>query len=85
MAYPIFNSEVKVNVIPTMIQATINFQIHPAQTHRSLSRTLWLMTVQLHVLNPFDDQALGYQLPHQITPLILLVVNIVPQVLVFKT
>lgn len=85
MAHPIFNSEVKVNVIPTMIQATINFQIHPALTHRSSSRMLWLMTVQLHVLNPFDDQALDYQLPHQITPLIFLVVSIVPQVLVFKT
>lgn len=78
MALTIPNSEVKVNVILPITQATINFQVHPAQTHRSSSGALWLMTVHLHVLSPSDDQALGYQLQHQIMPFIFLVVNIVP-------
>lgn len=73
-AVTMFNSGVKVNVIPSMAQATVNFRIHSAQTVQEVlelvKNTVADDRVQFHVLSAFeplpespsDDQALGYQL-----------------------
>uniref|UniRef100_A0A8C9DHB6 Peptidase M20 domain containing 1 n=1 Tax=Prolemur simus TaxID=1328070 RepID=A0A8C9DHB6_PROSS len=77
MALTMFNAGIKVNVIPPVAQATINFRIHPAQTVQEVLEFVKDIVaddrVQFHVLNafeplpisPFDDQALGYQLLRQ--------------------
>ncbi|XP_008821523.1 N-fatty-acyl-amino acid synthase/hydrolase PM20D1 [Nannospalax galili] len=76
-ALTMFNAGIKVNVIPPLAQATINFRIHPTQTvHEVLELVKNIVAddrVQLHVLrafdplpiSPSDDQALGYQLLQQ--------------------
>jgi carboxypeptidase PM20D1 len=76
-ALTMFNAGVKVNVIPPVAQASVNFRIHPAQTvHEVLELVKNIVAddrVQLHVLrafdplpiSPSDDKALGYQLLRQ--------------------
>ncbi|XP_006887984.1 PREDICTED: probable carboxypeptidase PM20D1 [Elephantulus edwardii] len=76
-ALTMFNAGVKVNVIPPVAQATINFRIHPAQTVQEVLELVKNIVaddrVQFHVLSAFDplpispsdDQALGYQLLRQ--------------------
>ncbi|KAM4861285.1 N-fatty-acyl-amino acid synthase/hydrolase PM20D1 isoform 1-T1 [Thomomys bottae] len=76
-ALTMFNAGIKVNVIPSMAQATLNFRIHPAQTvHEILELVKNIVAddrVQLHVLrafdppptSPSDNQAFGYQLLRQ--------------------
>ncbi|XP_006834137.1 PREDICTED: probable carboxypeptidase PM20D1 [Chrysochloris asiatica] len=73
-ALTMFNAGVKVNVIPPVAQATINFRIHPAQTVQEVLELVKSIVaddrVQYHVLSAFDplpispsdDSALGYQL-----------------------
>lgn len=73
-AVTMFNSGIKVNVIPSVAQATVNFRIHPTQTIQEVLELVKNIVaddrVQFHVLNAFDplpdsptdDQALGYQL-----------------------
>lgn len=74
VAPTMFHAGIKVNVIPPVAQAIINFRIHPAQTvHEVLELTKNIVAddrVQFRVLrafdpspvSPTDDQALGYQL-----------------------
>lgn len=76
-ALTIFNAGVKVNVIPPLAQATINFRIHPSQTVREVLEFVKNIVaddrVQLHVLrsfeplpfSPSDAKATGYQLLQQ--------------------
>lgn len=76
-ALTMFNAGIKVNVIPPLAQATVNFRIHPSQTvHEVVERVQNIVAddrVQLHVLrsfeplpvSPSDDQAMGYQLLQQ--------------------
>ncbi|XP_047632927.1 N-fatty-acyl-amino acid synthase/hydrolase PM20D1 isoform X2 [Phacochoerus africanus] len=76
-ALTMFNSGIKVNVIPAVAQAIVNFRIHPAQTVQEVLKLAKDIVaddrVQFHVLNAFDpspispsdDQALGYQLLRQ--------------------
>ncbi|XP_008578697.1 PREDICTED: probable carboxypeptidase PM20D1 [Galeopterus variegatus] len=77
IALTMFNAGVKVNVIPSTAQATMNIRIHPAQTVQEVLELVKNIVaddrVQFHVLSAFDslpvspsdDQALGYQLLHQ--------------------
>ncbi|XP_029394549.1 N-fatty-acyl-amino acid synthase/hydrolase PM20D1 [Mus pahari] len=79
----------RVNVIPPLAQATINFRIHPSQTvHEVLEfvkNTVADDRVQLHVLrsfeplptSPSDDQAMGYQLLQETIRSVFPEVNIV--------
>lgn len=72
-----FNAGIKMNVIPPVAEATINFRIHPAQTVEEVLELVKDIVaderVQLEVLSafnplpvsPWDDQALGYQLLRQ--------------------
>nr|XP_017499059.2 N-fatty-acyl-amino acid synthase/hydrolase PM20D1 isoform X1 [Manis javanica]XP_036871234.1 N-fatty-acyl-amino acid synthase/hydrolase PM20D1 isoform X2 [Manis javanica] len=88
-ALTMFNAGLKVNVIPPVAQATINFRIHPEQTVREVLELVKNIVaddrVQLHVLDafdplpisPFDDQALGYQLLRQTIQSVFPEVNIV--------
>ncbi|KAM5201947.1 N-fatty-acyl-amino acid synthase/hydrolase PM20D1 isoform 3-T3 [Hipposideros larvatus] len=88
-AITMFNSGVKVNVIPSVAQATVNFRIHPAQTVQEVlelvKNTVADDRVQFHVLNaheplpdsPSDDQALGYQLLLQTLQSVFPEINIV--------
>ncbi|XP_007523184.1 N-fatty-acyl-amino acid synthase/hydrolase PM20D1 [Erinaceus europaeus] len=76
-ALTMFSAGVKVNVIPPVAQATINFRIHPDQTVKEVLEFVKKVVaderVKMHVLNSFeplpvspsDDQALGYQLLRQ--------------------
>ncbi|XP_004610123.2 N-fatty-acyl-amino acid synthase/hydrolase PM20D1 [Sorex araneus] len=76
-ALTMFNAGVKVNVIPPVAQATINFRIHQAQTVQEVLEFVKNVVaderVQMHVLSAFeplpvspsDDQALGYHLLRQ--------------------
>ncbi|XP_003474718.1 N-fatty-acyl-amino acid synthase/hydrolase PM20D1 [Cavia porcellus] len=88
-AVTMFHAGVKVNVIPPVAQAIVNFRIHPAQT---VSEVLELTKnivaddrVQFEVLrafdplpiSPSDDQALGYQLLRQTILSVFPEVNIV--------
>ncbi|KAL2770957.1 N-fatty-acyl-amino acid synthase/hydrolase PM20D1 precursor [Daubentonia madagascariensis] len=89
MALTMFNAGVKVNVIPPVAQATINFRIHPAQTVQEVLELVKNIVaddrVQFHVLSAFDplplspsdDQALGYQLLRQTIQSVFPEVNIV--------
>ncbi|XP_019505124.1 PREDICTED: N-fatty-acyl-amino acid synthase/hydrolase PM20D1 isoform X2 [Hipposideros armiger] len=88
-AVTMFNSGVKVNVIPSVAQATVNFRIHPSQTVQEVlelvKNTVADDRVQFHVLNaheplpdsPSDDQALGYQLLLQTLQSVFPEINIV--------
>ncbi|XP_008062202.1 N-fatty-acyl-amino acid synthase/hydrolase PM20D1 [Carlito syrichta] len=97
-ALTMFNAGVKVNVIPPVAQATVNFRIHPSQTVQEvLELTKNIVAddrVQFHVLdafNPlpvssFDDQALGYQLLRQTIQSIFPEVNtVVPGICIANT
>ncbi|CAK6439721.1 unnamed protein product [Pipistrellus nathusii] len=76
-AVTMFNAGIKVNVIPPVARATVNFRIHPAQTVQEVIKLAKDIVVddrvQYHVLeaveplpvSPFDDRALGYQLIRQ--------------------
>ncbi|XP_016070684.1 PREDICTED: probable carboxypeptidase PM20D1 [Miniopterus natalensis] len=76
-AVTMFEAGVKVNVIPPLAQATVNFRIHPTQTTQEVLKLAKDIVaddrVQFHVLDatepmpvsPSDDQALGYQLIRQ--------------------
>ncbi|XP_045039385.2 N-fatty-acyl-amino acid synthase/hydrolase PM20D1 isoform X2 [Desmodus rotundus] len=76
-AVTVFHAGVKVNVIPPLAQAIVNFRIHPAQTGQEVLELAKNIVaddrVQFHVLDifdplpasPSDDQALGYQLIRQ--------------------
>lgn len=76
-ALTMFNAGVKVNVIPPVAEATINFRIHSKQTVQEVldfvRKVVADERVKLHVLNsfeplpisPWDDQALGYQVLRQ--------------------
>lgn len=88
-ALTMFHAGVKVNIIPPVAQAIINFRIHPAQTvHEVLELAKNIVAddrVQFHVLrafdplpvSPSDDQALGYQLLRQTIQSIFPKINIV--------
>nr|XP_019774054.2 N-fatty-acyl-amino acid synthase/hydrolase PM20D1 isoform X3 [Tursiops truncatus] len=88
-ALTMFNAGVKVNVIPPVAQATVNFRIHPAQTVQEVLKLAKDIVaddrIQFHVLNAFDplpvspsdDQALGYQLLRQTIQSVFPEVNIV--------
>uniref|UniRef100_A0A8D2BZ71 N-fatty-acyl-amino acid synthase/hydrolase PM20D1 n=1 Tax=Sus scrofa TaxID=9823 RepID=A0A8D2BZ71_PIG len=88
-ALTMFNSGIKVNVIPAVAQAIVNFRIHPAQTVQEVLKLAKDIVaddrVQFHVLNAFDpspispsdDQALGYQLLRQTIQSVFPEVNIV--------
>ncbi|CAO2636839.1 N-fatty-acyl-amino acid synthase/hydrolase PM20D1 [Lemmus lemmus] len=88
-ALTIFNAGVKVNVIPPLAQATINFRIHPSQTVREVLELAKKIVaddrVQLHVLrsfeplpiSPSDANAIGYQLLQQTIRSVFPEVNIV--------
>ncbi|PNJ53281.1 PM20D1 isoform 3 [Pongo abelii] len=87
-ALTIFKAGVKVNVIPPVAQATVNFRIHPGQTVQEvLELTKNIVAdnrVQFHVLSAFDplpvspsdDKALGYQLLRQTVQSVFPEVNI---------
>lgn len=76
-AVTMFKAGIKVNVIPSVAQATVNFRIHPAQTVQQVLELVKNIVaddrVQFHVLNavdplpnsPSDSQAFGYQLLRQ--------------------
>uniref|UniRef100_A0A8D1E2B5 Peptidase M20 dimerisation domain-containing protein n=1 Tax=Sus scrofa TaxID=9823 RepID=A0A8D1E2B5_PIG len=84
-----FQSGLKVNVIPAVAQAIVNFRIHPAQTVQEVLKLAKDIVaddrVQFHVLNafdpppisPYDDQALGYQLLRQTIQSVFPEINIV--------
>lgn len=88
-AVTMFNAGVKVNVIPSVAQATVNFRIHPAQTVQEVLELVKNIVaddrVQFHVLeafeplpvSPSDDQALGYQLLRQTIQSVFPEINIV--------
>uniref|UniRef100_A0A8D0ZJQ7 Peptidase M20 dimerisation domain-containing protein n=1 Tax=Sus scrofa TaxID=9823 RepID=A0A8D0ZJQ7_PIG len=88
-ALTMFNSGIKVNVIPAVAQAIVNFRIHPAQTVQEVLKLAKDIVaddrVQFHVLNAFDpspispsdDQALGYQLLRQTIQSVFPEINIV--------
>lgn len=88
-AVTMFNAGIKVNVIPPVAQATVNFRIHPAQTVQEVLKLTKDIVmddrVQFHVLesveplpvSPFDDQALGYQLIRQTIQSVFPEINIV--------
>ncbi|XP_067585318.1 N-fatty-acyl-amino acid synthase/hydrolase PM20D1 [Pseudorca crassidens] len=88
-ALTMFNAGVKVNIIPPVAQATVNFRIHPAQTVQEVLKLAKDIVaddrIQFHVLNAFDplpvspsdDQALGYQLLRQTIQSVFPEVNIV--------
>uniref|UniRef100_A0A8C5K8B8 N-fatty-acyl-amino acid synthase/hydrolase PM20D1 n=1 Tax=Jaculus jaculus TaxID=51337 RepID=A0A8C5K8B8_JACJA len=88
-ALTMFHAGIKVNVIPPLARAIINFRIHPAQTvHEVLELVKNIVAddrVQFHVLrafdplpiSPSDDQALGYQLLRQTIQSVFPEVNIV--------
>ncbi|XP_070330691.1 N-fatty-acyl-amino acid synthase/hydrolase PM20D1 isoform X1 [Odocoileus virginianus] len=88
-ALTMFNAGVKVNVIPPVAEAIINFRIHPAQTVQEVLKLAKDIVaddrVQFHVLDAFDplpvspsdDQALGYQLLRQTIQSVFPEVNIV--------
>uniref|UniRef100_A0A287BLQ4 N-fatty-acyl-amino acid synthase/hydrolase PM20D1 n=1 Tax=Sus scrofa TaxID=9823 RepID=A0A287BLQ4_PIG len=88
-ALTMFNSGIKVNVIPAVAQAIVDFRIHPAQTVQEVLKLAKDIVaddrVQFHVLNafdpppisPYDDQALGYQLLRQTIQSVFPEVNIV--------
>uniref|UniRef100_A0A8D1CPT0 Peptidase M20 dimerisation domain-containing protein n=1 Tax=Sus scrofa TaxID=9823 RepID=A0A8D1CPT0_PIG len=88
-ALTMFNSGIKVNVIPAVAQAIVNFRIHPAQTVQEVLKLAKDIVaddrVQFHVLNafdpppisPYDDQALGYQLLRQTIQSVFPEINIV--------
>lgn len=88
-AVTMFNAGIKVNVIPPVAQATVNFRIHPAQTVQEVLKLAKDIVVddrvQFHVLesfeplpvSPFDDQALGYQLIRQTIQSVFPEINIV--------
>ncbi|XP_054568173.1 N-fatty-acyl-amino acid synthase/hydrolase PM20D1 [Eptesicus fuscus] len=88
-AVTMFNAGIKVNVIPPVAQATVNFRIHPAQTVQEVLKLAKDIVVddrvQFHVLDaseplpvsPFDDQALGYQLIRQTIQSVFPEINIV--------
>lgn len=88
-ALTMFNAGIKVNVIPPLAQATINFRIHPSQTVREVLELVKNIVaddrVQLRVLrsfeplpvSPSDDQAMGYQLLQQTIRSVFPEVNII--------
>ncbi|XP_051003308.1 N-fatty-acyl-amino acid synthase/hydrolase PM20D1 [Acomys russatus] len=88
-ALTMFNAGIKVNVIPPLAQATINFRIHPSQTvHEVLEHVKSIMAddrIELRVLrsaeplpiSPSDAQAFGYQLLQQTVQSVFPEVNIV--------
>ncbi|XP_059530965.1 N-fatty-acyl-amino acid synthase/hydrolase PM20D1 [Myotis daubentonii] len=88
-AVTMFNAGIKVNVIPPVAQATVNFRIHPAQTVQEVLKLAKDIVVddrvQFHVLesfeplpvSPFDDQAWGYQLIRQTIQSVFPEINIV--------
>ncbi|EPQ19616.1 Putative carboxypeptidase PM20D1 [Myotis brandtii] len=88
-AVTMFNAGIKVNVIPPVAQATVNFRIHPAQTVQEVLKLAKDIVVddrvQFHVLesfeplpvSPSDDQALGYQLIRQTIQSVFPEINIV--------
>ncbi|XP_027420096.1 N-fatty-acyl-amino acid synthase/hydrolase PM20D1 [Bos indicus] len=88
-ALTMFNAGVKVNVIPPVAEAIINFRLHPAQTVQEVLKLAKDIVaddrVQFHVLDAFDplpispsdDQALGYQLLRQTIHSVFPEVNIV--------
>lgn len=88
-AVTMFNAGIKVNVIPPVARATVNFRIHPTQTVQEVLKLAKDIVmddrVQFHVLDsseplpvsPSDDQALGYQLIRQTIPTVFPEVNIV--------
>ncbi|XP_027273459.1 N-fatty-acyl-amino acid synthase/hydrolase PM20D1 [Cricetulus griseus] len=88
-ALTLFKAGIKVNVIPPLAQATINFRIHPSQTvHEVLELVKKIVAddrVQLHVLrsfdplpvSPSDEHAMGYQLLQQTIQSVFPEVNIV--------
>ncbi|XP_004641244.1 N-fatty-acyl-amino acid synthase/hydrolase PM20D1 [Octodon degus] len=88
-AVTMFHAGIKVNVIPPVAEAIVNFRIHPAQTvHEVLELAKNIVAddrVQFQVLrafdplpiSPSDDQALGYQLLRQTIQSVFPEVNIV--------
>ncbi|XP_019289220.1 N-fatty-acyl-amino acid synthase/hydrolase PM20D1 isoform X1 [Panthera pardus] len=88
-ALTMFNAGVKVNVIPPVAQAIINFRVDPAQTVQEVLELVKNIVadnrVQFHVLSaidplpvsPSDHQALGYQLLRQTIRSVFPEVNIV--------
>lgn len=88
-AVTMFKAGIKVNVIPPVAQAAVNFRIHPAQTVQEVLKLAKDIVVddrvQFHVLSasepqpisPFDDQALGYQLIRQTIQSVFPEINIV--------
>ncbi|XP_037352774.1 N-fatty-acyl-amino acid synthase/hydrolase PM20D1 [Talpa occidentalis] len=88
-AVTMFNAGIKINVIPPVAEATINFRIHPAQTVQEVIDLVKNIMaddrVQFHVLSAFDplpispsdDQAFGYQLLRQTIQSVFPEVNIV--------
>ncbi|KAL1775065.1 putative carboxypeptidase PM20D1 [Sigmodon hispidus] len=88
-ALTIFNAGVKVNVIPPLAQATINFRIHPSQTVNEVLKLVKNIVaddrVQMRVLKSFDPlpvspsdaQAMGYQLLQQTIQSVFPEINIV--------
>ncbi|XP_054418974.1 N-fatty-acyl-amino acid synthase/hydrolase PM20D1 isoform X3 [Pteronotus mesoamericanus] len=97
MAVTMFQAGIKVNVIPAVAQAVVNFRIHPAQTVREVLELAKNIVaddrVQFHVLNtfdpmppsPYDDQALGYQLIRQTLQSLFPEVSIVPGICIGQT
>ncbi|EHB13861.1 Putative carboxypeptidase PM20D1 [Heterocephalus glaber] len=89
MAPTMFHAGVKVNVIPPVARAIINFRIHPSQTVREVLELAKNIVaddrVQFQVLrafdplpiSPSDDQALGYQLLRQTIQSVFPEVNVV--------
>ncbi|XP_007951532.1 N-fatty-acyl-amino acid synthase/hydrolase PM20D1 [Orycteropus afer afer] len=88
-ALTMFNAGVKVNVIPPMAKAIVNFRIHPAQTVQEVLELVKNIVaddrIQYHVLSAFDplpvspsdNQALGYQLLRQTIQSVFPEINIV--------
>ncbi|XP_034368595.1 N-fatty-acyl-amino acid synthase/hydrolase PM20D1 [Arvicanthis niloticus] len=88
-ALTMFNAGVKVNIIPPLAQATVNFRIHTKQSvHEVLELVKSIVAddrVQLRVLrsfeplpiSPSDDQAMGYQLLQQTIQSVFPEVNLV--------
>ncbi|XP_050619715.1 N-fatty-acyl-amino acid synthase/hydrolase PM20D1 [Macaca thibetana thibetana] len=87
-ALTIFEAGIKVNVIPSVAKATVNFRIHSGQTVQEvLELTKNIVAdnrVQFHVMtafdplpiSPYDDKALGYQLLRQTIQSVFPEVNI---------
>ncbi|XP_065396921.1 N-fatty-acyl-amino acid synthase/hydrolase PM20D1 isoform X2 [Macaca fascicularis] len=87
-ALTIFEAGIKVNVIPSVAKAAVNFRIHSGQTVQEvLELTKNIVAdnrVQFHVMtafdplpiSPYDDKALGYQLLRQTIQSVFPEVNI---------